>query len=59
MGSVASSQTSTMSFSQVVKDFKGSFNEQVTPRGVIILNRVIKGLILITMGLTCLDYSFL
>lgn len=56
INSVSSTSSATGVFSNVIRDFKKTLNDREMPKNLVLLNRVISSMLIITLVLTCVDY---
>jgi hypothetical protein len=57
MSSMSSTQSGTISFNRIIKDFKKALGERKTPRNLVYLNRIMKLILLTTIVLSAIDFA--
>jgi hypothetical protein len=57
MSSMSSTQSGSVSFNRIIKDFKKALGERKTPRNLVYLNRIMKIILLLTIILSAIDFG--
>jgi hypothetical protein len=56
---MSSNASNALAFNNVIKDFKKALGDRKTPKNILILNRIMIGILLLTIILTGADYGIL
>lgn len=57
MSSMSSTQSGSVAFNRIIKDFKKALGERKTPRNLVYLNRIMKLILLTTIILSAIDFG--
>jgi Na+/proline symporter len=57
MSSMSSTQSGSMAFNRIIKDFKKALGERKTPRNLVYLKRIMILILFITIALSAVDFS--
>lgn len=59
MSSISSNASNTLAFNSIIKDFKKALGDRRTPKNLVMLNRIMIIIIIVTIALSSIDFGII